>query len=815
MSEHSHSHRKKKLCQHSTSKLTILLQEHMPKIFEAMIEYKNSEFFTNYFSNLKDFKLLKPFEEENHVFVSEMEAIGTIHPINIRIEIPESFPYHKLTFYTKSLWGYPHLIGDAGDKGSWFCLNTPFAETAEEQLKQELNRLREWIKLMLREDLPAIIDDYKVRESLLMANSFGWELDAYNLREFYKNPNIVIIDNVPDITEDVGEIGQLSGVWNSGTMFICNSRIKSKYNNINYIVVDHEPTKEEMRDTESLQQAYGWSYETCSKLFGVGVKKSELTTGHSIKLIGREKSKASQERNKTWQYETVSELIADTREPIKYRDLIKKELDSGDIDNEGCHKYFKEDLPICETQEDFDNLSDEELEDYRIQSEIDNYIETPKYFALFVKGEAKRNWIFFGFYVTSNSQEILKEYEFSSGSFIRIAIQHYDYQLEKMRANVIDYRSYFGRGCLTDKLINSKIAIIGVGAVGSMLAESLARGGCKHFGLWDGDKVEPGNICRSEYGISDLGNNKAKALQEHLNNISPFCDVEALDDDLYGEVNYASQDDIAKELAEYDIVFDCTASNELLHFLSYTITDKSLVSLCITNHAYDLLCISNHDGNVYELRKAYLERIKQDTENYYAEGYGCFSPTFLASSCDISSLVSMAVRDMNKSIAESNVCHSVIWSYKERGVVGDRIHTYKLRDIDITLSVSSEVLLDGSDMPDVANGNIGYIFGSYSTDGKHIFITHIIGDANVEDDYRHIRDISNGSIDYIGDVYYSGADTISGKDGRTKIIELIANKAADPSINTNNPLVALRDADYQLEFYLYINGQLTPFTRQE
>ena len=409
----------------------------------------------------------------------------------------------------------------------------------------------------------------------------------------------------------------------------------------------------------------------------------------------------------------------------------------------------------------------------------------------------------------------LKKYEFPSGNIISIVMQHYDYQLNKMRANIIDYKGYFGRGCLTEKLINSKIAIIGVGAVGSMLAESLTRGGCKHFGLWDGDKVEPGNICRSEYGINDLGNNKAKALQDHLNKISPFCDVKVHDCDLYGEVNYASQEDIIKGLDEYDIIFDCTASNELLHFLSYTITDKPLISMCITNHANDLLCFSNHDGNIYELRKAYLERIEQDTENYFAEGYGCFSPTFLASSCDISSLVNMAVRDLNKSIAESGICHSVIWSYKERGVVGNRIYTYKLYGIDITLSVSSETLLDGSDMPDIAEGNIGYIFGSYSTDGKHIFATHIIGNTNVESDYKNIRKISNNSIDYIGDVYYSGADTINSTDGQTKIIDLVADKAADPFINTNNPLVAMRDADYQLEFYLYINGKLTPFTRQE
>ena len=97
----------------------------------------------------------------------------------------------------------------------------------------------------------------------------------------------------------------------------------------------------------------------------------------------------------------------------------------------------------------------------------------------------------------------------------------------------------------------------------------------------------------------------------------------------------------------FDLIIDCTGSNEMLHFLSYAASNIDIISMCITNHANDLLCITNKDGNPFELRKAYLSRIEQDTKNFYIEGEGCYSPTFLANNCDIASLVNLALRDLN------------------------------------------------------------------------------------------------------------------------------------------------------------------------
>ena len=90
-------------------------------------------------------------------------------------------------------------------------------------------------------------------------------------------------------------------------------------------------------------------------------------------------------------------------------------------------------------------------------------------------------------------------------------------------------------------------------------------------------------------------------------------------------------------------------------------------------------------------------------------------------------------------------------------------------------------------------------------------VTHII-DANnakalLEDAFR----TSNGIIDYIGDYAYS--TEIAGTYSQ-KSFELIANKADDESINTCNPMLAVRNPDRSISFFLYINNELVPFIEE-
>jgi hypothetical protein len=392
----------------------------------------------------------------------------------------------------------------------------------------------------------------------------------------------------------------------------------------------------------------------------------------------------------------------------------------------------------------------------------------------------------------------------------------------------IRVRLFFGRGKFSNQLRSKKIGLVGLGALGSIVAESLARSGVTVLGLWDNDIVEPGNICRSTYLLSDLGESKVNALKKKLLSINPYVKVGEISDNgywyqhnvnvstyeegaFYGNINYSNQEDSIKQIKDYDLIIDCTGSNELLHFISYAVPGTDIVSLCITNHSSNLLCISSRDGNPFELRKAYLSRIEQDTKNFYLEGSGCYSPTFLATNSDIASLVNLFVRDLNQKVEHDEVLHSTIWSHDKRGVLADCLRTYKLEGYDIRMTICSETIYDGEDMADSSDGSIGYLLGSYSRDGQLIMVTHIIDAYNakalLEDAFR----TSKGIIDYIGDYVYSTetAGTFS-----QESFELIAIKADDESINTCNPMLAVRNPDRSISFFLYLNNELVPFIEE-
>jgi hypothetical protein len=118
-----------------------------------------------------------------------------------------------------------------------------------------------------------------------------------------------------------------------------------------------------------------------------------------------------------------------------------------------------------------------------------------------------------------------------------------------------------------------------------------------------------------------------------------------------------------------------------------------------------------------------------------------------------------------------------------RGIVSDKLSTYRLDGYDIILNVSSETLYDAEEMEDSPEGDIGYILGSYSRNGKQIMITHIIDSLNAKDVLSDAFKTSKGLIDYIGDYIYSSEEP---ETYNSNSFEIIASKADDLSINTNN-----------------------------
>ncbi len=91
-----------------------------------------------------------------------------------------------------------------------------------------------------------------------------------------------------------------------------------------------------------------------------------------------------------------------------------------------------------------------------------------------------------------------------------------------------------------EKINSKKIAIAGLGGLGSNIAVSLVRSGIDKLILCDFDKVELSNLARQYYFYEDIGRFKVDALCDILKRINPFIKLEAhnvfLSEDNYDEI---------------------------------------------------------------------------------------------------------------------------------------------------------------------------------------------------------------------------------------------------------------------------------------
>ena len=76
-----------------------------------------------------------------------------------------------------------------------------------------------------------------------------------------------------------------------------------------------------------------------------------------------------------------------------------------------------------------------------------------------------------------------------------------------------------------DKLLQGKVAIAGLGGLGSNIAVALARAGVGTLHLIDFDVVDISNLNRQQYRVQDIGRKKTEALAEIIRDINPFVQL--------------------------------------------------------------------------------------------------------------------------------------------------------------------------------------------------------------------------------------------------------------------------------------------------
>ena len=79
-----------------------------------------------------------------------------------------------------------------------------------------------------------------------------------------------------------------------------------------------------------------------------------------------------------------------------------------------------------------------------------------------------------------------------------------------------------------ERLKNAKVAVFGVGGVGGLIVEALARAGIGYIDVYDGDSVSESNLNRQIIALhSNIGKSKVDVIKDRILDINPECKVNA------------------------------------------------------------------------------------------------------------------------------------------------------------------------------------------------------------------------------------------------------------------------------------------------
>ena len=112
-----------------------------------------------------------------------------------------------------------------------------------------------------------------------------------------------------------------------------------------------------------------------------------------------------------------------------------------------------------------------------------------------------------------------------------------------------------------NSLKDKKVAIFGLGGVGSFVTEGISRCGIGNFILVDNDEISPSNINRQLYALqSTVGRKKTELAKERILDINPQANIETFD------IFYLLETENQIDLSNCDYIIDAidTISAKLL-----------------------------------------------------------------------------------------------------------------------------------------------------------------------------------------------------------------------------------------------------------
>lgn len=213
-----------------------------------------------------------------------------------------------------------------------------------------------------------------------------------------------------------------------------------------------------------------------------------------------------------------------------------------------------------------------------------------------------------------------------------------------------DAEQISARGRMSLSIRSRQVLLIGAGTIGSAAAELLVRAGVHNLTIMDGDRLEAGNLVRHTLDLEQIGEYKAGAMANRLNQVVPHASVSAINS-FFPPIREADRVQVQK----CEIILDCTGRDEVLHHLhSFSWEEPKLFySISIGFRARRLFLFKAY-GDRFP-HPAFRDQIgswlekemhEQAGEEFPREGVGCWHPVFPARVDDIWMLASIAVKNI-------------------------------------------------------------------------------------------------------------------------------------------------------------------------